>query len=128
MFHTFDVAGLAMASDMGIFMHTVVLAWLLHRKKMVLLGELPWPELIKALVTAIFAALISYVVARRVTVSGSRMADLAALALISGTWLAAVALGLRLTRSSLWQELRPKNKKRAPAEMVQENPAGEMKP
>ena len=128
MFHTFDVAGLAMASDMGIFMHTVVLAWLLHRKKMVLLGELPWPELIKALVTAIFAALISYVVARRVTVSGSRVADLAALALISGTWLAAVALGLRLTRSSLWQELRPKNKKRAPAEMVQENPAGEMEP
>jgi peptidoglycan biosynthesis protein MviN/MurJ (putative lipid II flippase) len=128
MFHTFDVAGLAMASDIGIFMHTVVLAWLLHRRKMVLLDELPWPELIKALVTAILAAVISYVVAGRVIVSGSRMADLAALALISATWLATVALGLWLTKSSLSQDLRPKNRKRIPAEMVPENPAGEMEP
>lgn len=128
MFHTFDVAGLAMASDIGIFLHTVVLAWLLHRRKMVLLDELPWPELIKALVTAILAALIGYVVARRVIVSGSRMADLAALALISATWLATVALGLWLTKSSLSQELRRKNRKRIPAEMAPENPAGEMEP
>ena len=34
-FHRFDVTGLAMASDIGILMHTVVLAWLLDRKKLV---------------------------------------------------------------------------------------------
>ena len=46
-FHQFGVTGLAIASDIGILMHTVVLAWLLHRKKMVSLGELPWGELIE---------------------------------------------------------------------------------
>ena len=44
------MTGLAIASDIGILMHTVVLAWLLHRKKMVLLSELPWLELMKAFV------------------------------------------------------------------------------
>ena len=72
----FDVTGLAIASDVGILMHTVVLAWLLHRKKMVPLGDVPWSELMKALVTAIFAALVSYAVARGVVINGSRAADL----------------------------------------------------
>ena len=46
-FHQFGVTGLAIASDVGILMHTVVLAWLLHRRKMVSLSELPWGELTK---------------------------------------------------------------------------------
>ena len=56
-FHRYGVTGLAIASDVGILMHTVVLAWLLHWRKMVLLSELPGRELMKAVATAIFAGL-----------------------------------------------------------------------
>lgn len=126
MFHLFDVAGLAMASGVGILMHTLALAWLLHRRKMVLLSELPWSELMKALFTAVFAAVASYWVGRRVVVSDSRTADLAALALVSLTWLVAVVSGLWLTKSSLPRELR--RKKKARAEVVPDNPTGEMEP
>src|SRR5271157_1308863 len=61
MFRQFDVAGLAMASDLGILLHTVALAWLLSRKRLVGLGGFPWSELTKALGTAAFAGAASYV-------------------------------------------------------------------
>ena len=38
-YHHFDVTGLAIASDIGILMHTFALAWLLDRKKLVTLAE-----------------------------------------------------------------------------------------
>ena len=106
MFRHFDVAGLAMASDLGIFLHTVVLAWLLGRKKLVALSGFPWWELMKALTTAIFAGGLCYVVARRVVVLGNWKTDLQSLLLIGLTWLAAIAIGLWLTKSHLWTELR----------------------
>jgi putative peptidoglycan lipid II flippase len=106
MFRHFDVAGLAMASDLGILLHTVVLAWLLSRKKLVTLTGLPWGELAKALGTAIFAGASCYAVALRVVVHGNWKMDLRSLALIGLTWVAAIALGLWLTRSRLWSELR----------------------
>ena len=108
MFHRYGVTGLAIASDVGIMMHTVVLAWLLHWRKMVLLSELPGRELIKAVATAIFAGLVSYGVSRRFTVHGGRAADILSLTMISLAWLAAVALGLWLTKSSLPSDLRRK--------------------
>ncbi len=103
LFHRYGVTGLAIASDIGILMHTVVLAGLLHWRKMVSVSELPWRELMKALATAVFAGLLSYGVSRRFMVHGSRNADLVSLTLISLTWLAAVAVGLWITRSSLPQ-------------------------
>jgi putative peptidoglycan lipid II flippase len=102
------VTGLAIASDIGILMHTVVLAWLLHRKKMVLLSELPWLELTKALVTAVFAGAASYEVARSFSLRGGRGADVISLVAVSLTWLAAGALGLWITRSNLPRDLRRK--------------------
>ncbi len=128
LFHLYDVAGLAVASDIGILLHTVVLAWLLHRKKMVLLSGLPWPELLKALGTSIFAALVAYAVARRVVVAGSRLADLAALTVISAAWLMAIALGLWLTRSQLPQELKRKKKPASPADVIAEDTSASMEP
>jgi putative peptidoglycan lipid II flippase len=112
MFHHYDVTGLAIASDIGILMHTVALAWLLDRKKLVLLGGMPWRELMKSLGTAVFAGAVCYEAGRRVVVNGSRKADLVSLLVISVTWLAAVALGLWVTKSCLPQELR---RKKAPA-------------
>jgi putative peptidoglycan lipid II flippase len=112
LFHRLDVTGLAIASDIGILMHTVALAWLLNRRKLVMLGVVPWRELTKALGTAIFAAAACFAVGRTIVVNGSREADLLSLAVISVAWLAAVGLGLWLTKSSLPRELR---QKKAPA-------------
>ena len=106
MFRHFDVAGLAVASDLGILLHTVVLAWLLSRKKLVALSGMPWTELMKALATAIFAGVLGYAVARRIVGHGSWLTDVRSLALIGLNWLAAIAIGLWLTRSRLWDELR----------------------
>ncbi len=108
LFHRYGVTGLAIASDIGILMHTVVLAGLLHWRKMVSLSELPWRELMKALATAVFAGLVSYGVSRRFMVHGSRNADLVSLTLISLTWLVAVVVGLWITKSSLPRDLRRK--------------------
>ena len=112
LFHRLDVTGLAIASDVGILMHTVVLAWLLNRKSLVPLNGVPWLELTKALGTAVFAAAACFAVGQVIVVNGSREADLLSLALISVAWLVAVALGLWLTKSNLPQELR---RKKAPA-------------
>ena len=106
MFRHFDVVGLAMASDLGILLHTVVLAWLLSRKKLVALSGLPWRELMKALVTAVVAGVLCYAVARRMVVHGNWRTDLVSLTLIGLTWLVAIALGLWPTRSRLWSDLR----------------------
>ncbi|HEY4901603.1 MAG TPA: murein biosynthesis integral membrane protein MurJ [Terriglobales bacterium] len=116
MFRHFDVAGLAMASDLGILLHTVVLAWLLSRKKLVALSGLPWRELMKVLATAIFAGVLCYVVARRVVVHGNWRTDARSLALIGLTWIVAVVLGLWLTRSRLWDELR---RRKQPTQVVE---------
>jgi putative peptidoglycan lipid II flippase len=110
LFHTFGVVGLAWASDVGIGINLLALAWLLHLKGLVPLGELRWRELGKSAVVAVVAGAISFEVARIVPLStagrGSRMADVTQLALVSVTWAAAVAAGLWLLRSELPADLR----------------------
>jgi putative peptidoglycan lipid II flippase len=105
LFHALSVTGLAIASDIGILANTVVAAVLLHRRKLVGLGELPWGELGKAAAVALVAGVVSFEVARVVPLRGSRAADLESLALVSLTWAAAVAGGLWLLRSELPQAL-----------------------
>ncbi len=109
LFHRFNVIGLAIASDLGIAAHTVVLAWLLHRRRLVPAGTLPWKEVLKALGTAVFAGITGYLVRGVVVVRGSRTADFAALGLVSITWAAAVVLGLWVTRSELPGKLLRRN-------------------
>ena len=108
LFHRVGVAGLAVASDVGIFLHTVALAWLLNRNGLVLLRDLEWLELMKSLATAFLAGIAAYAAARMVRIDGSRRADLVALLAISAAWLPALAAGLWLTRSKLPRELRRK--------------------
>jgi putative peptidoglycan lipid II flippase len=105
-FHVYGVTGLAIASDVGILMHTVALAWLLHRNHMVPLNDLRWLELMKALATAIVAGIASYAVGRAIVVNGSMRSDLISLLAISAVWVIVVLLGLWLTRSNLLRELR----------------------
>jgi putative peptidoglycan lipid II flippase len=113
-FHRFGVTGLAIASDVGILMHTVVLAWLLHRKKMVSLTGLPWGDLTKTLVTAVFAGFASYGASRMVTIRGNLKSDAISLTVITAVWVATVGLGLWITKSNLLRDLRRK-KAAAPA-------------
>ncbi|MFZ0806269.1 MAG: lipid II flippase MurJ, partial [Candidatus Sulfotelmatobacter sp.] len=110
LFHTFGVVGLAWASDIGISVNLVALAWLLHYKKLVPVGGLRWRELGKSALTAGAAGAIAFEVARVVPISptgdGSRLADLLQLALVTTTWAGAVAAGLWLLRSELPSDLR----------------------
>jgi putative peptidoglycan lipid II flippase len=97
--------GLAIASDLGILAHTVALAILLHRKRLVGLGQMNWPELAKAALVSIIAATASYFVSRVINLDGSRIADIEMLALVSVTWAGAVAGGLYIMRSQLLRQL-----------------------
>jgi putative peptidoglycan lipid II flippase len=106
LFHGLSVVGLAIASDVGIVANTLALAILLHRRKLVPVSEMRWPELGKAALTAIVAGYLSYRVSRIVPRNGSRVADVLALALVSLTWAAGVAAGLWILRSDLPRDLR----------------------
>jgi len=102
------VTGLAVASDLGIAANAIVIALLLHLRGMVPLGGMSWKELGKAALTGAVSGALAYEVAKVVSLNGSRRADLAALALGSLTWAAAVAAGLWLLRSELPGDLRRK--------------------
>ncbi|HTW32251.1 MAG TPA: murein biosynthesis integral membrane protein MurJ [Candidatus Sulfotelmatobacter sp.] len=119
LFHTFGVIGLAWASDIGIGVNLIVLAALLHIRKLVSLGELRWDELGKSALTAAIAGFISFEVAKAVPLAttghGSRMADVLQLALVTITWAAAVAAGLWLLRSELPRDLRRRKQTAYPA-------------
>jgi putative peptidoglycan lipid II flippase len=116
LFGKYGVVGLAIASDIGIGINLLALAWLLDYRKLVSLGELQWGELGKSGLTAIVAGGLSFRVAGIVPLSssghGSRSADLLQLGLITVTWTAAVAGGLWLLRSRLPLDLR---RRKAPA-------------
>ena len=105
LFRTMSTTGLVIASDVGISANCLVIAFLLHRNKLVSARQLQWGELAKAGLTAVIAGLLSYEVGH-VAKSGSRWGDIEALALSSVTWAGATAAGLWLTRSELLQQLR----------------------
>ena len=121
LFHGLSVMGLAVASDVGIVANTVALAVLLHRKKLVPLGGLPWGELGKSVFAAVLGLILGFGVARSISLNGSRMADLQSLGLVTLTWAAATAAGLWITRSKLPGELR-RRKQTAPETAIQKLP------
>ncbi len=106
MFHRFGYVGLAMASDVGILMHTVVMAWLLDRRGLVPLKGLPWSELTKAFAAAVLAGAACYGVSRYVMAPGQWRRDVVSLAVMGAVWGIVVVMGLWLMRSRLWKDLR----------------------
>jgi putative peptidoglycan lipid II flippase len=106
LFHTLSVTGLALASDLGIVINTVALAYLLHRKRLVPATDLRWGELLKAALTAAAAGYLAHRLSQLVKLQGSRGADILDLLLITVTWALVVAAGLWLLRSDLPKELR----------------------
>jgi putative peptidoglycan lipid II flippase len=110
--HLWGTPGLAVASDIGIAGNTLVTAILLHYRRLVPGNQLRWGELAKAFVIAVGAAIPSYYVGRMVHLTGSRLADIEALALVGSTWAGATAAGLWLTRSQLLSDLRHRRRKK----------------
>jgi putative peptidoglycan lipid II flippase len=105
-FRTHGVIGLAMASDVGIIANTLALAVLLDWNKLVPFRVMRWGEVGKSLVVSAFAAVVAMYVGAMVPVTGSRVADLKQIVLITLTWAGAVAAGLWLLRSELPGDLR----------------------
>lgn len=109
LFHQFGVVGLAWASDIGIGANLLALAGLLQYRNLVSVADMRWGELGKAALTAAVAGVISFEVSKAVPLNfkhASRVSDLLQLALVSVTWLAAVAAGLWLLKSELPRDLR----------------------
>jgi putative peptidoglycan lipid II flippase len=106
LFHSLGSTGLAIASDIGIATHTIVLAVLLHRRKLVTFNLMPWGELGKASVTALIAGFLAYVAGRVVTLNGDRVSDIEAFVLAAVTWFLVVGFGLWATKSKLLPALR----------------------
>lgn len=106
LYRNLSFVGLAIASDLGIAANCIVIAVLLHQRKLVAGDELQWKELGKSTVIAVGSGLLSWQVGRTVLVANSRLADVKAIALAAATWAGATAAGLWLTRSQLPRDLR----------------------
>jgi putative peptidoglycan lipid II flippase len=119
LFRDFGVVGLAFASDVGIGLNLLALAWLLHYRRLVSLKEIRWNELGKSVLTGVIAGAASFGAAKAVPLPasghGSRTADLLQLALITITWTAAVFAGLWILRSDLPNALRRRQATAYPA-------------
>ena len=105
LFHRIGIDGLAIASDLGITAHTLALAVLLHRYRLVSLATLEWGELARAGL----AAVASYVGIKLILASVPAGAGHLWNALLLGTgtllWLAVCAAVLLALRSRLPAQL-----------------------
>ncbi len=106
LFHHLGVAGLAFASDLGILAHTLALAILLHRYRLVSLATLDYRELSRVLSAALVALVATEQVAIRLPVPAGHVGDMLQIFLGTILWGAASAFTLRLTGSTLLTQLR----------------------
>jgi putative peptidoglycan lipid II flippase len=103
----FGVLGLAWASNLAILVHTLTLAILLHRRRMVSLARLNWMEIMKALAAAVasFAGVSVLLHVLPGTRSLTYRGDLVALVAGGAAW-AAICYGvLRLSGSTLPRQI-----------------------
>jgi putative peptidoglycan lipid II flippase len=110
LYHAFSARGLVIASDIGIAANCLAVALLLHYRKLVSLGALEWKEIGKSILVSVVAGFLGWELIKFINPSGSRLADLEALVLISAVWAAVVGLGLWLLKSKLPRDLRRKKK------------------
>ncbi len=105
LFHHMGVMGLAIASDCGILIQTLGLAFLLHRKGLVPFSGLEYLEMAKSLAAAIISFGALFAVVRLLPRSGSFPHDLLQLACGTTVWLLSAWGFLLLARSSLPNQL-----------------------
>src|SRR5262249_44394139 len=97
LYRQLSAIGLVVASDLGIAGNCLITAYLLHRRGLVPASGLDWNEIGKALLISFFAGFLSSRVAQLITLTGRRLDDVKALALIVATWGGAIAVGLWIT-------------------------------
>jgi putative peptidoglycan lipid II flippase len=105
LFHHFSVPGLAVASDIGILAHTVALAILLHRSRLVSLGSLHFAELAKAALAACLSFAGAAACARYVPVHPGLVGEAILLTLGSIAWLLLCWGTLTATGSNLPRQI-----------------------
>jgi putative peptidoglycan lipid II flippase len=109
LFHRVGIEGLALASDIGILAHTLALAILLHRARLVSLATLDFPELSRTAVAALLALVCTQQAVIRIPLAPSLLHNLTLIAIGTLIWAPVTVLGLRLQRSTLLAQL--KNRK-----------------
>jgi len=115
LFRSFSIVGLVVASDLGIAANCLTMAVLLNRRNLVSMNGLNWKEISKAVIVALVSTVAALQLARFVPLSGSRIADLKSLGLVSFTWVAVVVMGLWASRSNLLRELLRRKNSAPPA-------------
>jgi putative peptidoglycan lipid II flippase len=105
LFHALGLRGLAIASDIGIFVQTASLAILLHRKRLVSFAHLEYAELARALLAAVIAYAAAAVAAHFLPPVSTHPRDLLTIAAASLAWAAAAALTLLATGSKLPRQI-----------------------
>jgi putative peptidoglycan lipid II flippase len=105
LFHLRGLTGLAIASDIGIFIQTATLAILLHRKRLVSLAHLEYAELARALAAALVAFAAALFTARALVSALPQLhghkADLLFISAGSAAWAIAAFAVLLALRSKL---------------------------
>jgi putative peptidoglycan lipid II flippase len=101
LFHTHGLTGLAIASDIGIFIQTAALALLLHKKRLVSLAHLEYSELARALTAALIAFAATTAATHFLPAGSNYRRDLVTIAAASVAWAAAAAATLTATGSKL---------------------------
>jgi len=108
-FHSVGIAGLAAASDVGILAHTLTLAFLLNRNRLVRISGLEGGELARSLLAAVAGFAGAYACVRYIPIPHGHLGDLATIAVATVAWAIPVWALLKLTGSTLPQQLRSRH-------------------
>lgn len=105
LFHGMGVAGLALASDIGMALSVVTLAILLHRNRLVHIQGLDYGELARALLAAALSLVGTRWLVQRLGLTLNHRGDFIAIALGTAAWAAIAAVTLLATGSKLPAQL-----------------------
>jgi putative peptidoglycan lipid II flippase len=105
LFHHYGVVGLAVASDIGIFAHTLALAVLLHRYRLVSLKSLDFRELARAALATIISFAGAFACVRLIPTPHGHTGDLILLLAGSSAWLILCWITLIATGSALPRQI-----------------------
>lgn len=101
LFRAMGTTGLSIASDLGMLAYTVVLAILLHTKRLVSLAHLEWGEFARAALAAVLAYAAAWFVVQRFGAATTHTKDAVVIAAGSAVWGVVVAGVLLASGSKL---------------------------